>query len=80
MEITCNSCYTLLMSLYKEVNKLDSKEYASAYAIAKICGFSGTIDDFKNLYDQYYSEIIESLPESEPCKAEAMKHPFSSRR
>ena len=66
------------MSLYKEVNKLDSKEYASAYAIAKICGFSGTLDDFKNLYDQYYSEIIESIPEEkpQPAKAEAVINPM----
>lgn len=59
---------------------MGDKEYASLYAVAKICGFNKSFDDFKELYDQYYSEIIESLPEPEPCKAEAMKHPFSSRR
>ena len=59
---------------------MGDKEYASLYAVAKICGFNKSFDDFKELYDQYYSEIIESLPESEPCKAEAIKHPFSSRR
>lgn len=52
---------------------MDSKEYASAYAIAKTCGYTGSFDDFKNLYDQYYSEIIMSLPEEKPdqakCKA-----------
>lgn len=42
---------------------MDSKEYASAYAIAKICGYTGSFDDFKNLYYQYYSEIVNSLPE-----------------
>lgn len=42
---------------------MDSKKYASAYAIAKICGYTGSFDDFKNLYDQYYSEIVNSLPE-----------------
>ena len=59
---------------------MDTKDYVSAYALAKICGYTGSFDDFKNLYDQYYSEIIESSPEPEPCKAEAIKHPFSSRR
>ena len=48
---------------------MDSKEYASAYAIAKICGYTGSFDDFKNLYDQYYSEIIMSLPEEKPDQA-----------
>lgn len=61
---------------------MDNKEYASAYAIAKICGYSGSFDDFKKLYDQYYSDIIESLPEEkpEPAKVEACKNPFSSRK
>ena len=45
---------------------MDNKEYASAYAIAKICGYSGSFDDFKKLYDQYYSDIIKSLPEEKP--------------
>ena len=57
---------------------MDSKEYASAYAIAKICGYTGSFDDFKNLYDQYYSEIIESLPEEkpQPAKVEAAINPM----
>ena len=57
---------------------MDSKEYASAYAIAKICGYTGSFDDFKNLYDQYYSEIINSLPEEKPqlAKSEAINNPF----
>ena len=57
---------------------MDSKEYASAYAIAKICGYNGTFDDFKKLYDQYYSEIVNSLPEEKPqlAKAEAVSNPF----
>lgn len=57
---------------------MDSKEYASAYAIAKICGYTGSFDDFKNLYDQYYSEIINSLPEEKPqlAKAEAISNTF----
>ena len=28
---------------------MDSKEYVSAYAVSKICGYNGTFDDFKNL-------------------------------
>lgn len=57
---------------------MDSKEYASAYAIAKICGYTGNFDDFKNLYTQYYSEIVNSLPEEKPqlAKAEAISNPF----
>lgn len=57
---------------------MDSKEYASAYAIAKICGYTGNFDDFKNLYDQYYSEIIMSLPEEKPqlAIAAAINNPF----
>ncbi|MCB6197387.1 hypothetical protein L0P51_05925 [Acetatifactor sp. DFI.5.50] len=57
---------------------MDSKEYASAYAIAKICGYTGSFDDFKNLYTQYYSEIFNSLPEEKPqlAKAEAISNPF----
>lgn len=57
---------------------MDSKEYASAYAIAKICGYTGSFDDFKNLYTQYYSEIINSLPEEKPdqAKCEATINPM----
>lgn len=57
---------------------MDSKEYASAYAIAKICGYTGSFDDFKNLYTQYYSEIFNSLPEEKPqlAKAEAISNHF----
>ena len=59
---------------------MSDKEYASLYAIAKICGFNKTFDDFKKLYDQYYSEIINYSPEPELGKAEAVPTPFSSRR
>ncbi len=47
---------------------MDSKEYTSAYAIAKICGYTGSFDDFKNLYTQYYSEIVNSLPEEKQVR------------
>lgn len=57
---------------------MNSKEYASAYAIAKICGYTGSFDDFKNLYYQYYSEIVNSLPEEKPqlAIAAATNNPF----
>ena len=49
---------------------MDTKELASAYAVAKICGYTGLFDD--------YSEIIKSLPEEEPQLAniEAVANPF----
>lgn len=59
---------------------MDSKEYASAYAIAKICGYTGSFDDFKNLYYQYYSEIIMSLPDPVLDKVEAIPNPFRMKR
>jgi hypothetical protein len=59
---------------------LDSKEYASAYAIAKICGYTGNFDDFKNLYTQYYSEIVNSLPDPVLDKVEAIQNPFRMQR
>ena len=61
---------------------MDSKEYASAYAIAKICGYTGNFDDFKNLYDQYYSEIVNSFPEEKPdqAKCEAAINPMRNIR
>lgn len=60
---------------------MDAKDYVSAYAIAKICGYAGTFDDFKSLYDQYYSEIIKSLPEekTEPARCEAATNPMRSK-
>lgn len=61
---------------------MDSKEYASAYAIAKICGYTGSFDDFKNLYYQYYSEIVNYLPEEKPdqAKCEAAINPMRNIR
>lgn len=61
---------------------MDSKEYTSAYAIAKICGYTGSFDDFKNLYTQYYSEIVNSLPEEKPdqAKCEATINPMRNIR
>lgn len=59
---------------------MGDKEYASLYAVAKICGFDKPFDDFKKLYDQYYSEIVDSLPEPALAKAEAATNPFRTRR
>lgn len=38
----------------------------ASYTTAKICGYKGSYDDFKKLYDQYYLETINSLPTEEP--------------
>lgn len=59
---------------------MDSKKYASAYAISKVCGYTGSFDDFKNLYTQYYSEIVSSLPEPALDKVEAIPNPFRMQR
>lgn len=54
------------------------EQIVSAYATAKICGYNGSFDDFKKLYVQYYSEIINSLPAEKPqsAKIEATINPF----
>lgn len=44
---------------------MTAEKYISAYATAKICGYNGSYDDFRKLYDQYYSEIISSVPAEE---------------
>ena len=53
-------------------------EYVSAYAIAKICGYNGSFNDFKIKYDQYYEEINEEISEEEPTleKVSASTNPF----
>lgn len=57
---------------------MTAEKYISAYATAKICGYNGSYDDFRKLYDQYYSEIISSAPaeELQLAKAEATNNPF----
>lgn len=57
---------------------MTAKKYISAYATAKICGYNGSYDDFRKLYDRYYSEIISSISTKEPqlAKAEATNNPF----
>lgn len=59
---------------------MGDKEYASLYTVAKICGFNKSFDDFKKLYDQYYPETINALPEPDIDKVEAVSNPFRSRR
>ena len=59
---------------------MSTEQIASLYATAKICGYNGSFDDFKKLYDQYYSEIVDSLPEPALAKAEAATNPFRTRR
>lgn len=57
---------------------MDNKQLASSYETAKCCGFTGSFDEFKKMYDQYYSEIIENIKSAEPslAKVEAVPHPF----
>lgn len=57
---------------------MTAEKYMSAYATAKICGYNGSYDDFRKLYDQYCSEITSSIPAKEPqlAKAEATSNPF----
>lgn len=61
---------------------MSTEKYVSAYATAKICGYNGSYDDFRKLYDQYYSEIISSVPTEEPqlAKAEATNNPFRNQK
>lgn len=59
---------------------MDNKQLASSYATAKCCGFTGSFDEFKKMYDQYYSEIIENIKSTKPslAKVEAVPHPFKN--
>lgn len=54
---------------------MDNNQIASLYATAMCCGFTGSIDEFKTMYSQYYSEIIKELPTAETT-VEAVKNPF----
>ena len=53
-------------------------KYISEFAVAKICGYDGSFDDFKKLYDQYCNEIERSIPHGKPqyAKVEAVTNPF----
>lgn len=52
--------------------------YISEFAVAKICGYDDSFDDFKKLYDQYCNEIESSVPQEkpQPVKVEAVTNPF----
>lgn len=57
---------------------MDNKQLANAYAIAKVLGYEKSIDEFKEKYDQYYSEAINDL-NSRPvklAKTEATQNQF----
>ena len=57
---------------------MDNKQLSNAYAIAKVLGYEKSIDEFKEKYDQYYSETINDL-NSRPvklAKTEATQNPF----
>lgn len=53
-------------------------KYISEFAVAKICGYDGSFDDFKKMYDQYCNEIESSIPQEkpQPAKVEAITNPF----
>lgn len=53
-------------------------KYISEFAVSKICGYDGSFDDFKKLYDQYCNEIERSVPQEkpQPAKVEAITNPF----
>lgn len=39
----------------------DNQQLADRYALAKLLGYQGNVDDFKKEYDQYYNDFINSL-------------------
>lgn len=55
---------------------MDNNQLASSYATSKCCGFTGSFDEFKEMYDQYYSEIIKELPTGENS-VDVAKNPFN---
>lgn len=57
---------------------MDNKQLANAYAIAKVLGYEKSIDEFKEKYSQYYSEVINDLNQRpiESAKVEATQNPF----
>ena len=53
-------------------------KYISEFAVAKICGYDGSFNNLKKLYDQYCNEIERSIPQEkqQPAKVEAITNPF----
>ena len=75
------SCFYAIISLsffMKRGEIMETEIIVASYTTAKICGYKGSYDDFKKLYDQYYSETINSLPTEEPqlAKVEAINNPL----
>ena len=70
--------YVIIPLSSNKVGVILNDEYVSAYAIAKICGYNGSFNDFKIKYDQYYEEINEEISEEEPTleKVSASTNPF----
>lgn len=71
-------CYNFTIFFMKRGEIMETEIIVASYTTAKICGYKGSYDDFKKLYDQYYSEIINSLPTEEPqlAKVEAINNPL----
>ena len=71
-------CYNFTIFFMKRGEIMETEIIVASYTTAKICGYKGSYDDFKKLYDQYYSETINSLPTKEPqlAKVEAINNPL----
>ena len=57
---------------------MDTKQLANAYSIAKVMGYSKSIDDFQEEYEKIFKETINEL-NSRPvklAKVEAVENPF----
>lgn len=68
------------INIGKAVKNLDNKQLAHDYAIAKILGYDKSVNEFKEKYDQYYSETISELNSKpvEIAKVAPVKNPFRS--
>ena len=71
-------CYNFTIFFMKRGEIMETEIIVASYTTAKICGYKGSYDDFMKLYDQYYSETINSLPTEEPqlAKVEAINNPL----
>lgn len=54
---------------------MDSKQLADRYAIAKLLGYQGSVEQFKIEYRKYYDEFMSTI-KSQPAKATAIGNPF----
>lgn len=57
---------------------MTNEQIASAYAIAKTCGYESSLAEFRKSYTQYFDEAIKELNTSqvELAKCEAIERPF----